>query len=95
MSAAAGQESAITPDMVLMAVRSSAWFGVRSSDLRKKIALTDISIPERTSQRVSIDLVVIRKDDSPSVGMLHFDMAPLAMDLDEPKPLQRGIDFSA
>jgi hypothetical protein len=76
-------------------IQRLAWFGIRLSDLRKKISLTDISISKGTTQSVPVNFVVKRKHDPSAVGVLHSNVAALPVYLDEPKPAQRRINFSS
>jgi hypothetical protein len=70
------------------------WINFCSLDLLKKNVFTDVGVAQSPSQRVSVDLGVIRKNNPPAIWMLHFDMAPFPVNLNEPKALQGSAHLS-
>ena len=60
-----------------------------STDVLQEIRNLNARIAERTFEGETIHLIVERKNDAPSIRVLHFDVAALAVDLREPCTLQR------
>ncbi len=46
-------------------------------------------VAERAFEGVAVNFVVVGKNDYPAVGVLHLDVAALAMNFDEAQSLQR------
>jgi hypothetical protein len=64
-----------------------------SSDLLQEFRDVDVRVPKRAFECITIDFVVKGKHNPSSVRMLHFDVAPLAVNLHEAEALQGGEHF--
>lgn len=59
-----------------------------SLDLRQELLDLHAGVLQGSFEGAAVHLIVIGKDDPPSVGMFQFDVAPPSMKLDEPEALQ-------
>lgn len=66
-----------------------------SSDVLQKIFGLHARIAERALEGETIHLVMEGKNDAPSIRVLHFDVAALAMNLHEADALQSRQDLSS
>jgi hypothetical protein len=62
-------------------------------ELAQEILKADFRVSQGSFQCEAIDLRMIGEHDDPAVGMTHFDMAALAMDLDESEAFESGKDL--
>jgi hypothetical protein len=54
--------------------------------LLEKLFSFYVGIAERASQRVTVNLIMVRENDHSAIGVLHLHVAAFAVYFDKPEP---------